>query len=87
MNLKLISIFKIREAFIKKKKMTFVILGGGVKNIKNVSYSESFETNLFWVGTPILAGILRIFKIFTSVYIFFQKWRKYGPILEKKNKN
>ena len=23
----------LREAFIKKKKMTFVILGGGVKNI------------------------------------------------------
>ena len=50
--------------------MTFVILGGGVKNIKMssflklclksiLSHSESFETHLFlgenWVGTPILS--------------------------------
>ena len=28
----------LREAYIKKKEMTFVILGGGVKNIKNVIF-------------------------------------------------
>ena len=65
-----------------------------------LSYSESFETHLFlgenWLGTPIpgiIARILQILKIFTSVYtfqeaknIFFPKVTQIWLSTRKKNK-